>query len=75
MIMNWLRELPTVPLAIAAVLMALAPIRPMPHLIEKLGMLYHGELIRPLDIFDLFLHATPIVLLVIKLFFLKDKVG
>ncbi len=75
MIMNWLRELPTVPLAVAAVLMALAPVQPMPHLIEKLGMLFHGELVRPLDIFDLFLHATPIVLLVIKLFFLKGERG
>jgi hypothetical protein len=30
-------------------------------------MLAAGELIKPIDIFDLFLHGTPAVLLIIKL--------
>jgi hypothetical protein len=47
--------------------MGVAPITPEPHLIEKLRLLSLGELVRPLDIFDLFLHATPLVLLIIKL--------
>jgi hypothetical protein len=31
-------------------------------------MLAAGTLVRPIDIFDLFLHGTPLVLLVLKLF-------
>ncbi|HGG61152.1 MAG TPA: hypothetical protein ENK26_14765 [Gammaproteobacteria bacterium] len=70
--MKWLRELPVLPLAVVAILMAIAPIQPKPHLVEKLTMLMNGELVRPLDIFDLFLHGAPIALLIIKLFFLKN---
>lgn len=65
--MNWLRQTPVVPFAVIAILMALAPFSPEPHLIEKLRMLSAGELTRPLDIFDLFLHATPLVLFLIKI--------
>lgn len=50
-----------------AVLLALAPFFPEPHLVEKLRMLSKGELHRPIDIFDLFLHATPLALLIVKL--------
>ncbi|MFW5689909.1 MAG: hypothetical protein ACOC1U_10080, partial [Spirochaetota bacterium] len=49
-----------------ALLLGLAPFRPEPHLVEKLRMLFEGTLTRPLDIFDLVLHATPIVLLLVK---------
>ena len=41
----------------AAVLMGLAPFAPEPHLLEKLRMLFSGDLSRPIDIFDLFLHG------------------
>jgi hypothetical protein len=34
---------------------------------QKLKMLFAGELVRPLDIFDLLLHGTPLVLLLIRL--------
>ena len=43
------------------------PVAPEPHLWEKLKMLADGSLVRPLDIFDLFLHGTPWVLLLLKL--------
>ena len=66
--MNWLRQTPVVPFAIIAIMLALAPIKPEPHLIEKLRMLGAGELTRPIDIFDLFLHGTPLVLFLIKIF-------
>ena len=46
--------------------LGLAPFRP-PHIWEKLTMLAHGELRRPLDFFDLFLHGTPWILLVLKM--------
>jgi hypothetical protein len=65
--MNWLDRIPLAPLAVVAVLMALAPFVPEPHLWEKLKMLSRGDLTRPLDIFDLVLHATPVVILALKL--------
>ena len=37
-----------------------------PHLLEKTRLLTTGTLVRPLDIFDLFFHALPLVLLGIK---------
>lgn len=52
---------------ILAVMPAIVPPFPEPHLVEKLRMLADGTLTKPLDIFDLFLHATPITLLVIRL--------
>jgi hypothetical protein len=55
-------------LILVAVFMLLAPFRPMPHVIEKLIMLKNGALTRPIDIFDLFFHLIPAVLLVIKLY-------
>ena len=49
-----------------AVLMALAPFYPKPHLLEKLQMLFAGELRRGIDIFDLFFHAFPTLLVILK---------
>ena len=49
-----------------AVLMALAPFFPKPHLVEKIQMLFQGDLRRPIDIFDLFFHAAPAVLVALK---------
>jgi hypothetical protein len=65
--MNWLDRIPLPVLAAAAILLALAPFAPEPHLWQKLKMLFAGELVRPLDIFDLLLHGTPLVLLLIRL--------
>lgn len=47
--------------------LGLAPFTPEPHIWEKLKMLAAGTLVRPIDIFDLLLHAAPFVLLVLKL--------
>ena len=51
-----------------AVFMLLAPFKPMPHVVEKLIMLKNGTLTRPIDIFDLFYHLIPTVLLLLKIF-------
>jgi len=51
----------------AAVVLGLAPFRPEPHLVEKLRMLVNGQLTAPVDIFDLFMHGTPLLLIVGKL--------
>ena len=65
--MKWLDRIPLTVLLPLAVLMALAPFVPEPHLWEKLKMLAAGTLVRPIDIFDLFLHGAPLVLLALKL--------
>jgi len=65
--LNWIDKLPVKALFVVAVFFALAPIQPEPHLIEKLRMLSEGALTRPIDIFDLFMHGLPIVLLAIRL--------
>ncbi len=65
--MKWLDKLPLLPLVIGALALGLAPFFPEPHLVEKLKMLAAGTLTRPLDIFDLFLHGSFPLLLVLKL--------
>lgn len=65
--MKWLDKIPLMTLLIVAILLGLAPFTPEPHLWQKLKMLAAGELTKPIDIFDLFLHGTPAVLLVLKL--------
>jgi len=66
--MEWLDRIPTGLLVVAAILMALAPFTPEPHLVEKFRMLMAGSLRKPLDIFDVFWHLAPSVLLALKLF-------
>jgi len=62
-----LDKIPLGILAAIALLMTFAPFVPEPHLWEKLNMLVDGTLTKPIDIFDLFWHALPLTLLVIKL--------
>jgi len=69
--MKWLDELPYIALIAIAVLMAMLPFQPEPHLSEKLRMLADGTLAKPLDIFDLFWHLLPTILLVVK--FLRSR--
>jgi len=47
--------------------MILLPFYPMPHFLEKLIMLKNGTLKKPIDIFDLFYHSVPTILLIVKL--------
>jgi hypothetical protein len=65
---NWLDRQPLLIFVIAALTLGLAPFVPEPHLWEKLRMLMAGSLSRPLDIFDLLLHAAPWALLLLKLY-------
>lgn len=65
--MNWLERMSWPPLIAVAILLGLAPFAPEPHLWQKLRMLAAGELSRPIDIFDLVLHGTPAVLVLVKL--------
>ena len=58
-------------LLLIAGFMLIAPIFPMPHVVEKLIMLKNGTLRRPLDIFDLCFHLLPLILLLLKV--LRDR--
>ena len=63
--MEFLPKLPWGLLVIACLTLGLAPFAP-PHIWQKLHMLTKSQLVRPIDWFDLVLHATPWVLLIIK---------
>lgn len=65
-----LEKIDQMPWLLAIVLcltLGLAPFVPEPHIVEKLRMLVRGTLTRPLDIFDLVLHALPFILVAVKL--------
>ena len=64
---TWLDKIPLHMVALPALLLALAPFVPEPHLWQKLKMLANGELQRPIDIFDLIFHGSGLILLSIKL--------
>lgn len=64
--MKWLDKIPWLIVIVSVVTLGLAPYMPVPHIVEKLTLLTAGELSRPIDIFDLFLHGTPWLLLVLK---------
>lgn len=66
MMLERLRALPWWFVVVACLTLGLAPLRPEPHLVEKVGMLLDGTLTRPLDVFDLVLHAAPWVLLLLR---------
>jgi hypothetical protein len=65
--MAYIDQIPLWILILAALTLGLAPFVPEPHIWEKLKMLVAGDLGKPVDIFDLLMHATPFVLLATKL--------
>ena len=64
--MKWLDKVPFATLIIISLTLGLAPFVPEPHVLQKLKMLIDGNLGKPVDIFDLFMHGTPWVLLGLK---------
>jgi hypothetical protein len=66
-VMRWIDRIPLMWLVAVAVYLAGAPFVPEPHLLEKWRMLAEGSLRKPLDIFDLFLHTAPLVVLAVRL--------
>ncbi len=70
--LNWIDRISLPQFAFLSIMLALMPAIlppfPEPHLVEKIRMLMEGTLHKPIDIFDLFMHATPISLLLIRLF-------
>jgi len=65
--MKFIDNIPLGMLLVICVLLGLSPFVPEPHLLEKLRMLTQGNLKKPLDIFDLLYHASPFIILSIKL--------
>ena len=65
--MRWIDRISLPVLALVAGWLAIAPVFPEPHLVEKLRMLAQGTLRQPMDIFDLLMHAVPLVLLLVRL--------
>ncbi|MEJ1343455.1 MAG: RND transporter [Candidatus Sedimenticola sp. (ex Thyasira tokunagai)] len=65
--MAWLDNISLQMIVIACLFLGLAPFVPEPHLWEKLKMLSAGTLVKPLDIFDLLMHGSPFVVLILKL--------
>lgn len=62
---HFLEQVPW-PLAIlAALTLGLAPFRP-PHVVEKLQMLFHGTLVKPIDWLDFAMHGAPWVVVILK---------
>ena len=65
--MQWLDKIPLTALIIAALALGLAPFTPEPHVWQKLKMLADGTLARPIDFFDLIMHVSLPLLLIVKL--------
>jgi len=63
---KWLDNFSFPVLIIISIFLGMAPFGAQPHLVEKINLLMAGNLVKPLDIFDLIMHSTPIILLVIK---------
>jgi hypothetical protein len=49
-----------------AVTLGLAPFVPEPHVWEKLKLLAHGALIKPIDVLDLAMHGAPWLVVALK---------
>lgn len=66
-ILQWIDDVPWIPLVLLGGFLALAPFTPQPHAWEKIGLLMAGQLTRPLDMFDLLYHGLPLIIMGIKL--------
>ena len=66
-IIAWIDRTPVWLFVLLVATLGLSPWVPEPHIVEKIRWLFQGELTRPLDIFDLVLHAVPWLLLGTKL--------
>jgi hypothetical protein len=65
--LKWLDKISYSTLIVATILLGLAPFVPMPHSIEKILLLKDGDLTKPIDIFDLFYHFSPVILIASKI--------
>ncbi|MFT5503797.1 MAG: hypothetical protein ACI845_003063 [Gammaproteobacteria bacterium] len=66
-------RIPLLILIVLSLTLGLVPFALEPHVLDKLRLLFSGELTNPIDAFDLLLHGTPWLLLILKLYFLLQK--
>jgi hypothetical protein len=66
-ILLWVSKQPWSLIIVLCLTLGLAPFNP-PHLWQKLQMLHRDELKKPLDWFDLFLHGSPWIVLILKVY-------
>lgn len=72
-LLTLIERIPLHLLVIASILLGLAPFSPQPHLVEKIKWLSNGQLVKPIDIFDLVFHGLPVLLLILKLSLLRKR--
>jgi hypothetical protein len=65
--MTILDQIPISLIVLACLTLGLAPFFPEPHIWEKLKMLVAGDFVKPVDVFDLLMHAAPFAVLGLKL--------
>ena len=62
-----LDQIPISLIVLACLTLGLAPFFPEPHIWEKLKMLFAGNLVKSVDVFDILMHAAPFAVLGLKL--------
>ena len=55
------------PVLLPMIMLGFAPFVPQPHLFEKLTLLRNGQLVKPIDIFDLFMHGIPLFVAILSI--------
>lgn len=64
---------------VASLTLGLAPFTPEPHIVEKFKWFIEGHAFKPIDYFDVLLHGSPWLLLILslslKLIALKSKIS
>jgi len=70
-IRSWIVELPYGLLIVMAIFMAIAPIQPEPHLVQKFQWLMNGLPFKLIDVFDVLWHLLPMILITLKLWLSK----
>jgi hypothetical protein len=71
--MKILDKIPFRTAIIMTIFLGLSPFVPEPHLWQKLKMLVAGDLVKPLDMFDMLFHAAPGLVLLAKIY--RHKTG
>lgn len=65
---DFITKIPWAVVIVLCLTLGLTPYAP-PHIVEKLQMLLKGQLVRPIDWFDLVFHGIPWILLILKVVF------
>lgn len=66
LVLNWIDSIPTGILVFFAIWMLFAPISPEPHLVQKYNWILEGKTFKAIDVFDVFWHVLPSIVLLIK---------